>query len=139
MSVFERMSARDYMTGCQVVPECLCRKRYPRVSHVNDLIHPGRMVPQWAIEVVEVFERAGYLKFAQRVNRILMRVHDDARRAELARALMAMASLKSPSIVGPDTALPGRCVSMIADYLVEHSFKPLTENESIELDVAMLT
>ena len=129
----------DHLTSSQVVDDRIARTRYPYLSKSHELLYPGKLVPLWAVEVVGVFERAGYMRFGQRLGRVLKRVRNDARRAELVRALATLVSLRPDGLVGQDPDLPRRVLELVSLYFAEHGIKPITDEESVDLDVAMLT
>ncbi len=130
------MQEDDTMTACRVVDDHTARTRYPYLARSHELLYPGKLVPLWAVETVGAFESAGFLRFGQRLARVLKRVRKDALRAELVRALGGLVRIRPEGPTGEE--LPRRALAMTLDFFEEHRIKGPTAELLIELEEAIV-
>jgi hypothetical protein len=129
------------LSGEHVIDDKTARRYYPGVAHTHPQMYPGKMVPVWAVVMLEVLKHAGYLALGIAVNKILKRMRNDAQRHELVHALCSLVALSEENADGfrpaGGTNTQARVVEFVEAYFKEHGIPPLTNSESTNLDVAL--
>lgn len=112
---------------------------YGNVAESHELLYPHRLIPRWAQEIVQAFDRAGYKKLGIATNGLLKRyVKNTAERCILAQAMCTIAELavSGPSSlrrVGPDPRMPDRIMLMLEEAVRP---KRIKEEDRVSFDVA---